>query len=124
MTEQETRSLRVPELVAARPPVSQFRAAQGFVMAGGQTELETETGVSRRTEGLPGTGGQVRQSRLQRHLEEAKNGGRWCCWNPRHRGFMNSYSWDVLPRDVLVWGACRFVQRATDSRNFKKPSKW
>lgn len=24
----------------------------------------------------------------------------------------------------LGWRACRFVQRATDSRNFKKPSKW
>lgn len=37
-----------------------YRAAEGFVMAGGQTELEIETGAGRRTEGLPGTGGQVR----------------------------------------------------------------
>ncbi|CAG01499.1 unnamed protein product, partial [Tetraodon nigroviridis] len=59
MKEQETRSLAVPALAAARPPL--YRAAEGFVMAGGHTGLEIETGAGRRTEGLPGTGGQPKR---------------------------------------------------------------
>lgn len=50
-----------------------FRAAEGFVMAGGQMEQKADSGVARRTEGLPGIRGQVR------HLVEAKNGRRWGC---------------------------------------------
>ncbi|TWW69081.1 Serine/threonine-protein kinase PAK 5 [Takifugu flavidus] len=41
-----------------------FRAAEGFVMAGGQMEQKIDTGVARRTEGLPGIRGQVLELKL------------------------------------------------------------
>lgn len=59
------------------------------------------------------------QGPANRWDEAAKNGGRWWCLNPGHRGFMNGYSWDVLPRDVLVWGGMQVCPTGK-----RKPSKW
>lgn len=104
-TEQETRSVRVLELVSARPPVSPGCTE---LQTGGQMELDIGTGVGRRTEGLPGTGGQVRPvPRLVR----------WLLNSGRFSRFMDSYSWVVwlfLPlaqKRVGMCGLCRFVQQ-------------
>lgn len=61
-------------------------------MAGGQTEQKIDTGVARRTEGLPGIRGQVR------HLVEAKVG--CLAVSAPHR-----------PKDGLLCWARRFVQQ-------------
>lgn len=46
-------------------------------MAGGQTELEVEMGAGRRTEGLPGSRGQVRLGCKPRRV---RNSSRWGVW--------------------------------------------
>lgn len=55
-------------------------------MAGGQTELEIETGGGRRTEGLPGTGGQVRP--VPRHYLLVSNPWETCGY-VGHAGLCN-----------------------------------
>lgn len=49
-------------------------------MAGGQTELEMETGVGRRTEGLPGSRGQVRLGVNPGTVGRVRKSYRWGVW--------------------------------------------
>lgn len=77
-------------------------------MAGGQTETDNEAGGARGTEGLPGTGGQVRPV-LRRYPVALNHHARKTPKQLQVRCL--ALSAPRQPRDVLVCCACRFAQQ-------------